>query len=31
MNRKMDESKSKSLKIIRNLPKWSKIVQSLAK
>ena len=25
----MDESKSKSLKIIRNLPKWGKIVQSL--
>ena len=28
---KMDESKSKSLKIIQNLPKWSKIVQSLQK
>ena len=28
---KMDESKSKSLKIIQNLPKWGKIVQSLPK
>ena len=28
---KMDESKSKSLKIIQNLPKWCKIVQSLPK
>ena len=27
----MDESKSKSLKIIPNLPKWGKIVQSLPK
>ena len=25
----MDESKSKSLKIIQNLPKWGKIVKSL--
>ena len=31
MNQKMDESKSKSLKIIQNLPKWGKIVQSLPK
>ena len=28
---KMDESKSKSLKIIQNLPKWGKMVQSLPK
>ena len=28
---KMDKSKSKSLKIIQNLPKWGKIVQSLPK
>ena len=28
---KMDESKSKSLKIIQNSPKWGKMVQSLPK